>query len=319
VAVERHSGPAIRGESIGIGKLMGRKSRKWVYDGAGILLKGGRMNKGTRTIGTLVALALVLGIGMFFVGCDQRVHGDENPSAIDSSSRAVPIPTQNLIRGMLGQVDKARIVTDLRRLTGDEPICASGGCKTVANRRTGSEGLERAMDYIYAELAGRGYSLEFRDWSREGESDRNLIARKSGVSAPTEEIYLVAHVDGVGSGAERFPSADDNGSGAVDLLEVARVLAPYSFNRTLVLFFSTGEEQGTLGVTSHLAQLSSAELSKIKTVVNVDMVGYDGNDDGVMELWYGDHQPSLAVTQVMSDTIRDYSLALVPQFVAGCD
>jgi hypothetical protein len=278
------------------------------------------VNRRTRTVCSILALALVLGIGMFFVGCDQRVHGDANPSAIDSSSRAVPIPTQDLIRGMLGQVDKGRIVTDLRRLTGEEQICTSGGCRTVANRRTGSEGLDWAMDYIYAELAVRGYSLEFRDWSRDGESDRNLIARKVGVSAPTEEIYLVAHVDGVKtSGAERFPSADDNASGAVDLLEVARILAPYSFNRTLVLLFSTGEEQGTLGVTSHLAQLSSQELGRIETAINVDMVGYDGNNDGVMELWYGDQQPSLAVTQVMSDTIRDYQLALVPQFVAGCD
>jgi Peptidase family M28 len=276
------------------------------------------VNSRTRIVCSAIALALVFGTGMLAIGRAQGVHGDTKPSSIGTSI-AAPIPLQELIRGMLGQVNKDRIVTDLRRLSGEEPICIRTGCASAANRRTGSAGLSLAMDYIDEGLTGRGYSLEFRNWSRDGESDRNLIVRKEGVAAPADEIYLVAHVDGVKpSGGERFPAADDNGSGAVDLLEVGRILSSYSFSRTLVLLFSTGEEQGTLGVTSYLAQLPSAELRRIKTVVNVDMVGYDANRDGHMQLWHGDHPPSLAVTQVMSKTIRTYGLNLAPSLIAGC-
>ena len=87
----------------------------------------------------------------------------------------------------------------------------------------------------------------------------------------------------------------------------------------MVLLFTTGEEQGTLGAESYLDQLSSEELGSIKYVVSVDMVGYDANDDRVMELWSGDHLPSLALTRTMSETINAFQLGLVPQLVQGCN
>ena len=220
---------------------------------------------------------------------------------------------------MLGQVNQDRALNDLRRLTGEEPICAAGTCYTIANRLTGSEGLHWATDYISKELVSLGYSVEFQNWSRSGYADRNLIARKAGVLSPTEEIYFVAHVDGVKKGVEeRFPAADDDASGVVDNLELARILTSHTFSRTVVLLFTTGEEQGMLGARSHLAQLSPLELASIKYAVNVDMVGYDGNRDGAMEVWHGGQAPSMALTQVMSETIRAYQLDLAPGFIVGC-
>ncbi len=170
-------------------------------------------------------------------------------------------PTQ-VVWEMLGQVNQDRALSDLRRLTGEEPMCAGTDCYTISNRLTGSEGLHRATDYISEELVSLGYSVEFQNWSLSGYSDRNLIARKPGVYSPTEEIDFVAHVDGVKPGAEvRFPAADDDASGVVDNLELARVLSSHIFSRTVVLLFTTGEEQGTLGARSYLAQLSPQELA----------------------------------------------------------
>jgi Zn-dependent M28 family amino/carboxypeptidase len=114
------------------------------------------------------------------------------------------------------------------------------------------------------------------------------------------------------------PAADDNASGVVDLLELARVLSSYSFNRTVVLLFTTGEEVGTLGAISYLDQLTSDELSSVQGVINIDMIGYDGNHDGVMELWHGGHPPSLELTQSMYKIIQAYSFKLKPGFSVGC-
>jgi acetylornithine deacetylase/succinyl-diaminopimelate desuccinylase-like protein len=220
---------------------------------------------------------------------------------------------------MLGQVDKERAVADLRRFTGEDELCTSTECQTLTSRLVGSQGLWIAMEYLSEELASLGYTVEFRPWSRSGRTDRNLIARKEGVFAPEEEIYLVAHVDGIEKvPGEWFPSADDNASGAVDVLEAARVFSTYSFSRTLVLLLSTGEEEGTLGVKSYLDDLSREELRRIQYAFDVDMVGYDANGDRAMELWAGDHAPSLAVTHVMSETIRAYQLDLVPSIQTGC-
>jgi len=228
----------------------------------------------------------------------------------------------SIVWGMIGQVNKDRALTDLRKLTGEEPICIHDGCHTIANRQTGSVGLHWAKDYVYKELVDQGYSVEVQDWSRAGYADQNLIVRKPGLISPGEEIYFVAHMDGVGTGINKFPAADDDGSGVVDLLEVARVLRSYSFNRTLVLFFSTGEEHGTLGVKSYLSELTLQELSSIKYAVNVDMVSYDKNGDGLMQLGNGGGDPSvdpsIALTQMMSETIKTYQLDLAPVIVPGC-
>lgn len=142
--------------------------------------------------------------------------------------------------------------------------------------------------------------------------------RKTGVLTPTQEIYLVAHVDGVKQSEERYPAADDNASSVVNGLELARVFRNYSFGRTVVLFFSTGEEQGTLGALEYLDELSPDELSAVKYALNRDVTGYDADGDGVMELFHGDHPPSLALAQMMSETIDAYQPDLDPRSVAGC-
>ena len=234
-------------------------------------------------------------------------------------SRTTVVPSEEIVREMMGHINIDRALNDLRRLTGEEPVCIDTECSTIQNRLTGSEGPQWAKDYVYGELVSLGYSVEIRDWSRSGWADQHLIARKPGIVNPGEEIYFVAHLDGVKlAGATRFPAADDDGSGVVDLLELARVLSHYTFDRTVVLLFSTGEEQGALGIRDYLDQLSTIELSAINCVVSMDMVGYDANEDEVMELWSGNHQPSFVFTQRLSEIINMYQLDLVPRLVPGC-
>lgn len=271
-------------------------------------------------MGCIAALTLFISAGLVFVLPERTNHADTGPSSIITTAEGHGPPARDAVWDMLGRVSRARASTDLRRLAGDTPICTLGDCNWISHRLTSSEGLRWAMDYIYAELDGLGYSLEFQDWSRLGASDRHLIARKVGLVAPGEEIYLVAHVDGIKlDSGERFPAADDNASGAADLLEAGRVLSSYSFSRTLVLLFSTGEEQGARGVKSYLGGLPAAERKRITAVVNVDVVGYDANDDAVMELWYGEDPLSLKIAETMSHTIRSYALDLEPLIVGGCD
>jgi hypothetical protein len=242
------------------------------------------------------------------------------PSRINTEAPIQPTGTPtDIIWNMIAQVDRERVLADLRKLTGEEPICNNDGCYTITNRLTGSEGLQLAKDYIYAELTRLGYTVEIQNWSLSGYTDQNIIARKPGATLPDEEVLFVAHLDGVKKdNIHPFPSADDNASGAVDILESARILSAYSFDRSVVLFFSTGEEEGTLGVQSYIKQLSSAQISAIKYVVNLDMVGYDADGDRVMQLWHGDHPPSMALTQTISGIISAYQINLAPEIVPGC-
>jgi hypothetical protein len=260
----------------------------------------------------MLLLAAILGCG------DLPITASSPTLAAASPAQTLDAP-DDFILDILASVRQDRIVNDLKQLTGETPLCIDSACYTIQNRLTGSEGLRHAKDYVFKELNSLGYSVVRQDWSLEGYSDQNIIARKTGRLYPNEAIYLVAHLDGVKTTTdERFPAADDDASGVVDLLELARVLSSYTFNRTLVLLFSTGEEQGVLGVRSHVSALSASELSAIRYVVSVDMVGYDANRDGAMQLWSGDHAPSLTFAQQLSELIQAYPLDLSPQVITGC-
>jgi acetylornithine deacetylase/succinyl-diaminopimelate desuccinylase-like protein len=219
-----------------------------------------------------------------------------------------------IVQDMIAEVNQTRILSDLRKLAGVEPICTHNGCSTIADRETGSAGLQWAKDYVIEELDSLGYSVVVQDWSRDGYSDQNLIVRKIRSTTPLDEIYFVAHLDGISGG----PAADDNGSGAVLLLELARILKGHYFSKTIVLLFSTGEEHGALGASSYIAGLSPEELSHIQYVIDTDMVGYDSNNDGMMEFWSGEHQPSFEFAQSLIDLIGGYQIDLEPEIVIGC-
>lgn len=278
----------------------------------------------------LSKLGLLMGIlAMIVISCNQDYAGSteiqyaQPTTTLDptfTASLLEPVSPNDAVWEMLGQVNLDRAENDLKRLTGEEPVCIATECYTISSRQTGSEGLRWAKNYIYKEILNLGYSAEFQDWSNSGKEDQNLIARKPGVLHPEEEIYFIAHLDGKDPGflSLKRPAADDNGSGVVDLLEMARVLSSHTFERTLVLIFSTGEEQGTLGIKGFLEQLSADELNAIQYAVNIDMVGYDANNDRVMELWHGGHSPSIALTKAISQTIQAYQLDLSPGFVVGC-
>ena len=86
----------------------------------------------------------------------------------------------------------------------------------------------------------------------------------------------------------------------------------------MIFFLSSGEEEGVLGVHSYVDNLSAAELEAIQYVVSVEMLSYDKDQDGVMQLWSGDHPPSLVFAQMLSKIINAYKLDLSPRVVTGC-
>ena len=233
----------------------------------------------------------------------ERLDNQEVPNAI------IPSGT---VEEMIAEVSQERIQTDLKRLTGVEPICLDGECYLIHGRETGSEGLQWAKDYVYATLQNLNYSVEVLPWTSDPYSDENIIARKPGVLHPEMDIYFIAHLDGY---PYNGPAADDDASGVVSLLELARILSDESLSYSVVLFFSTGEELGARGARSFVADYPE-RLESIKYLVSVEMLGWDSNDDGLMEFWSGD-QPTDFV-EMMSNIITAYPIDLTPEIVTGC-
>ncbi|MCK6601250.1 MAG: M28 family peptidase [Bacteroidetes bacterium] len=118
---------------------------------------------------------------------------------------------------------------------------------------------------------------------RREEKIGNLIAGIPGKSKD-EVLVIGAHLDHLGSvtNGEFFPGADDNASGVAVLMELARVLSldyqsGWRPDLTLIFAVFTAEEEGLLGSFS-LAQDLDGSHFKIRTMVNLDMVGRESED-----------------------------------------
>jgi Zn-dependent M28 family amino/carboxypeptidase len=100
------------------------------------------------------------------------------------------------------------------------------------------------------------------------EPQTNVIAELKGRN--TNNVVMAgAHLDSVPAG----PGINDNGSGSATLLELAEQLSKLKPENTLRFAWWGGEEEGLLGSTAYVDDLSQAERNKIALYLNFDMVG----------------------------------------------
>src|SRR5580658_6654873 len=75
------------------------------------------------------------------------------------------------------------------------------------------------------------------------------------------------------------PGVTDDGSGTACVMELARVLSQYQFEKTLVFVTFAGEEMGLLGSTLYAKKAHDTGM-KIEAVLNNDIIGSDVAGDG---------------------------------------
>jgi hypothetical protein len=88
-----------------------------------------------------------------------------------------------------------------------------------------------------------------------------------------ETILVTSHYDHLGVQSEKlYPGANDNASGVVAMLEVARLLAQRQLPRS-VLFVSFGSEEQLMLGSYHYVEHPLRPLDKTIAVLNLDMMG----------------------------------------------
>jgi hypothetical protein len=75
------------------------------------------------------------------------------------------------------------------------------------------------------------------------------------------------------------PGACDDGSGTAALMDLARVMSQYEFDKTLVFVAFAGEEQGLIGSSLQAAKAHKENVA-IEAVLNNDIVGTDTSGNG---------------------------------------
>ncbi|MEZ5357805.1 MAG: M28 family peptidase [Candidatus Zixiibacteriota bacterium] len=164
-------------------------------------------------------------------------------------------------------------------------------------RLTGTDSCYAARDWIAAKLLSFGYDSVYIDnftgsqlWPRVPVSSDNVVATKIGTVYPDVHIIIGGHFDAVPD----CPGADDNGTGTVGVLEIARVLADFETERTLVFIAFDSEESWMWG-SYHYADEAMARGDNIEYMMNIDMIGhytnstqanlYNGSVSAYSELW----------------------------------
>lgn len=177
------------------------------------------------------------------------------------------------------------LIKTVREFSGEDS-CVVAGKKVKIVNRVSSSGNDLAADYLIKRLNTIAIPLIDDVYSATG---RNIYARQLGTTYVDSIVIIGCHYDAVADYC-----ADDNASGVGILLEAARILSNYQFHKTIVYAFWDEEEIGLLGSEHHALQVFNSG-DKIFAVLNIDMAGYDGNNDGVFDIDLNTNEGSVKI------------------------
>jgi len=223
------------------------------------------------------------------------------------------------IQEMLDQVSEARIRAILEKLEAfgtrntmsnpDDPVHGVGAARTwILNEfKSYSPRLQVRFDKYRVKKQGQRIFKDVDLW--------NVVAVLPGTKQPETQVVVSGHYDSLnlgnrpssapGPGTDGAPGgggtlnatagltpADfeknanlpapgvcDDGSGTAAVMELARVMSQFEFDKTLVFVAFAGEEQGLIG-SSLFAAKAHKENQVIEAVLNNDIIGTDVAGNG---------------------------------------
>jgi hypothetical protein len=188
-------------------------------------------------------------------------------------------------------VDSDRLFADVRalsapamegRLTGSEGGRRARAFILERMRTTGLEPVNGSYEqpFAFTRRSLRGLLTPGRAYVTEFPEAVNAFGAIRGTSAPDEWLLLTAHYDHFGLRDDALhPGADDNASGVAALLAAMEYFTANPPRRSMLFVAFDAEEQGVRGA-SHFVEHSPIDLSRVRLLVNADMVSR--GDDGVI-------------------------------------
>ncbi|MDF5756947.1 M28 family metallopeptidase [Spongiactinospora sp. TRM90649] len=193
--------------------------------------------------------------------------------------RVEPLPTGEVVFGAAPAVARTP-VAEIQRLV--DEVSAEGFGSLLGElvgfgtRHSLSPGFRAAATMAADLLTQHGYIVRTDPVTVGSGQSGNVVAERVVPSRAFRDVVLLtAHLDSVnlsGGPSAPAPGADDNGSGAAGLLEIARVLAGLDARHDIRVILFGGEEQGLFGSTQYVAGLSPRERHRVRAVVNMDMI-----------------------------------------------
>lgn len=174
------------------------------------------------------------------------------------------------IQDLINQVDMTRLDITLSEFSGEQSTIVDGNTVTISNRQQANNDL--AANYLVEQFeALDNITITDQSFNTNG---RNIIATQLGKTNPNNIYIVCAHYDTVADFC-----ADDNATGTVAVLEVARILSKQCLDNTIIYALWDEEEIGLQG-SSFYADQAAVNGDNILGVLNMDMMGYDSDASG---------------------------------------
>jgi hypothetical protein len=229
-----------------------------------------------------------------------------------TAAQAAPRPDADpRIEKIVAAVSEQRLHELLAKLV------SFGTRNTLSDQASATSGIGAARNWILEEMRRSSEKLEVTFDTHiippQGRITRQVELRNVMAVLPgrsPRRIYISGHYDslniggqnqsnaaapGSGTGGDRQTRADfdhnveanganDDGSGTVLTMELARVLAEsgIQFDATLVFIAWAGEEQGLIGSTAHAMDLKANNVP-VEAVFNNDIVGNSRGGNGIVD------------------------------------
>ena len=217
----------------------------------------------------LLVVVLLLAGSLAGVAQVEHLHEHDYPAVIEESPA---------IRSLMNAVSEDSIKTTIEHLS------------SYYNRRCDSRFIYDVQDWLVGRYDGM-YGIDtvmLHDFKIDKpgfpeETADNILAIQWGTTKPQEFVVCGAHYDSWNDGADpdtvRSPGADDNASGVAGIIETARILSHYTFDRSIIYGNWCAEEIGLVGSAAY-AHDCAAQGMDIVGYFNLDMTGYltEGSD-----------------------------------------
>ena len=208
--------------------------------------------------------------------------------------RAAPVRNR-AISNIVRDIDARNIEATIRKLV------SFGTRNTLSEQTDPKRGIGAARDWLYAEFlkaaaASNGRMTVEKQSYEQAKAARvpeptiltSIVATLKGSQpAATDRIYVVSgHYDSMCNSPTDAKcdaaGANDDASGTAAVLEMARVMAKYEFDATIVFMAVPGEEQGLLAST-HFAEQAKQKNWNVDAMFTNDIIGNTLGGNGVRD------------------------------------
>lgn len=141
----------------------------------------------------------------------------------------------------------------------------------IKSRNTAAQ--TNTLNWLKTQYSNYGYTpaqIVEDPFSYSGSTSKNLVVTKIGTLYPNTYVIVCGHYDTING-----PGTNDNGSGTVLLLEMARLLQNISTEYSIKFIHFSGEEDGLVGSNHYVDNVVNATTPKmdIRLVFNIDQAG----------------------------------------------